>query len=296
MTLRDFSIMAALCFVWALNTIVSKIVVSDFGVAPLFYAAARFGVVTLVVFPWLFPAPKPLWRTMFVGLMMGGGTFALFFVGLRTSSPSAAAIVSQLSLPITTLLSVLVLSEKIYWQRGLGIALAFVGVLVVMWHPEDFSASTGLLYIALGALGGSVGAVMMKRIEGVKPLQLQAWVGLSSFVPLTIATVVFEPSGYQSAFSMGWWFPAAVIFSALLVSVGAHTAYYGLIQRYEANLIAPLTLMTPLSTMALGVLLTGDVIDARMALGTVLALTGVLVITVRRQHVGSMVIWLRERL
>ena len=296
MSLRDFLIMAGLCLIWALNTIVSKVVVSDYEVAPLFYAAVRFALVTAAVSPWLFPAPKPIWRAIVVGLCMGGGTFALFFVGLRTSSPSAATIVAQIGLPITTMLSVWMLGERIYWRRGLGIALAFVGVLVVMWHPGDFQASTGLLLIALGALAGSFGAVMMKQMEGVRPLQFQAWVGLSSFVPLTVATVVLEPHGLGSALAMGWWFVAAVTFSALVVSVVAHTAYYMLIQRYEANLIAPLTLMTPLATIVLGVFLTNDIFDGRMALGTLLALTGVLIITVRRSHVGSLMLWLKERI
>ncbi len=40
--------------------------------------------------------------------------------------------------------------------------------------------------------------------------------------------------------------------------------------------------MTPLATIALGVLITGDRLDARMILGAALALVGVLVIAVRR--------------
>ncbi len=54
-----------------------------------------------------------------------------------------------------------------------------------------------------------------------------------------------------------------------------------LIQRYEANLVAPLTLMAPLFTIALGVLITHDRFDLRMAVGSIVALAGVLVIAVR---------------
>jgi O-acetylserine/cysteine efflux transporter len=61
----------------------------------------------------------------------------------------------------------------------------------------------------------------------------------------------------------------------------AHTAYYGLIQRYEANLLAPLTLMTPLSAIALGVMLNGERLDARMVAGAGLALLGVLAVALR---------------
>jgi drug/metabolite transporter (DMT)-like permease len=81
-----------------------------------------------------------------------------------------------------------------------------------------------------------------------------------------------------------WPFVGAVLFSSLLVSVVAHTAFYGLIQKYEVNLVQPLTLMTPLATIGLGVLITRDVFGPRMILGAVIALAGVLIVALRRDH------------
>src|SRR5258706_13195819 len=105
MPLRDFALMLGVCLVWALNSVVSKLVVSHIGAPPLFYAAARFAVVVLVTAPWLFPSPKPLGRMIVVGLLRGGGTFALVFMGLKTATPSASAIVSQIGLPFPTRVS-----------------------------------------------------------------------------------------------------------------------------------------------------------------------------------------------
>jgi O-acetylserine/cysteine efflux transporter len=190
---------------------------------------------------------------------------------------------------------VLMLGEKIRLARGLAIALTFVGVLIVMWNPEGMAASTGLLFIAAGAVTGSFAAVMMKQMEGVRPLQFQAWVGLSSAVPMIVLSALFERNGLSSAVQAGWPLVAAVLFSGLVVSVLAHTIYYGLIQRYEANLIAPLTLMVPLGTIAMGVAFTGDVFGPRLAIGTVVALSGVLIIALRKSHVGAVMLWLRER-
>ena len=53
------------------------------------------------------------------------------------------------------------------------------------------------------------------------------------------------------------------------------------IQKYEANLIASLTLMCPLMAIGLGVLVTGDHFDARMLFGTAIALAGVLLILLK---------------
>lgn len=285
MALRDFALLVLICLVWASNNIISKIVVAEWGVPPLFYAAVRFAIVMVAVLPWLFPAPRPIWRIVLVALLMGGGNFALLFMGLQTASPSAAAVVLQLGVPMTTLLSVLVLGERIRWRRGIGIAMTLAGALIVMWRPEGFSMSFGLLLIAAAAFTGSLGAVLMKQMEGVKPLRFQAWVGFCSVWPLAALSFLTEDNQWTAAASAGWPFVAAVVFSALVVSVLIHTAYYSLILRYEANLISPLTLMTPLATIAMGIVITNDHFDARMALGSALALLGVLIIALRRNAV-----------
>jgi drug/metabolite transporter (DMT)-like permease len=293
MSVRDFAILVFVCLVWAMNNIVSKFVVSDMDVPPLFYATARFAVVALAVFPWLLPAPRPLWRLIAIALLLGGFNFAFVFVGLRTATPSAAAVVSQLGVPITTLLSVVMLGEKIRWRRGLGIALTFAGAMLVMWDPHGFSISMGLLYVLLSAAVSSLGAVMMKQMEGVKPLQFQAWVGFASVWPLGLLSLILEPGAGSAALHAGWPFLAAALFSGLVVSVTGHTLYYALIQRYEANLISPLTLMTPLATIALGVAITHDPFGPRMALGSAVALVGVLIIALRPNRVAPVLLAIR---
>ena len=296
MSLRDFGLLVLICLAWAGSNIVSKLVVAHWGVPPLYYAAVRFALVAAITLPWLLPAPRPTWRMVLVGLLMGGGNFALLFMGLTTASPSAAAVVIQLGVPFTTVLSVLMLGERIRWRRGVGIALTLLGAVVVMWSPQGFELSPGLWLIVAAAFTGSLGAVMMKQIEGVKPLQFQAWVGFSSLWPLGLMSALMEPGQVAAGLQAGWPFVAAVVFSALVVSVLAHTAYYGLIQRYEANLIAPLTLMTPLFTIGLGVVVTHDHFDLRMGIGAALALLGVLIVALRRNQVMPLLMSLRSRL
>lgn len=295
MSLRDFALLAFVCVVWAANNIVSKFVVAHLGVPPMFYAAVRFAVVLIAVFPWLLPMPRPRWRMLVVGVLMGAGTFALVFIGLKTASPSAVAIVSQVGVPITTLLSFLILGERLTGRRIAGMVLTLTGVLAVMWDPHGFKISGGLLFIVAASFLGGLGAVMMKQMEGVKPLRLQAWVGLSSLVPMVALSAALEPGQVQAGIDAGWPFVASALFSGLVVSVLAHTLYYSLIQKYEANLISPLTLMTPLATIGMGVIFTHDVFDLRMAFGTAVALAGVLVIALRPSQAVALLVALRNR-
>jgi O-acetylserine/cysteine efflux transporter len=295
MALRDFALMVLVCLIWSSNNIVSKFVVSHMGVEPLFYAALRFAIVAVAVCRWLLPAPRPLWRLVVVALLMGGGNFALMFVGLKTSSPSSVAIVSQLGVPMTAVMSWFMLGERLDRRRAFGVALTLAGVLLVMWDPRGLHASFGLLYVVAATVLGSLGAVMMKQMPGVKPLQFQAWVGFASMFPLFVLSFWLEPGAWRGAVNAGQPFVAAVLFSALIVSVSAHTAYYGLIQRYEATLVSPLTLMTPLGTIALGVMITHDSFGPRMAIGSAIALAGVLVIALRPNQILSLLLALRPR-
>jgi O-acetylserine/cysteine efflux transporter len=297
MTPRDFLLMMLVCFLWAAHTVVSKVVVSGMEIPPLFYATIRYGIVAMLALPWLLPAPRPRWRILVVGFLMGGGGFALFFLGIKTASPSSAAVVAQLGIPITALLSVVMLGERIDRRRALGIALTFVGGTLVMWDPSGgFPISGGLALILGSAFAGSLAAVMMKQMEGVQPLRFQAWIGLASVVPLTLLTATLETNQVARTVEAGWPFLAALLFSALIVSLVAHTIYYGLIGRYAANLIAPLMIMNPIMTVALGVVLTGDRFDMRMAFGAGIALCGVMIITLRRRHVMPLATFVRNRL
>jgi drug/metabolite transporter (DMT)-like permease len=292
---RDFLILVGICLMWGLANVISKIVVSEWGVPPFAFAAVRFGLVALVTLPWLLPAPKPLGRLLGIAVTLGAGNFALLFVGLQTASPSASAIVVQVGVPITTLLSVLVLGERIAWRRGLGILMTLSGALVVIWNPDGLSLSKGLWFVAGAALAGSVGAVLMKQMPEIQPLRFQAWVGFVSFAVLTPVSLLFETGQRAAMAAAGWPFVAAVLFSALIVSVISHTAHYRLIQRYEANMISPLTLMAPLATIGFGVLITGDRFDLRMGIGAALALCGVLIVALRTRRPGPLTNLLRER-
>lgn len=295
MAIRDFALLMAMCLVWAVNNIISKYVVSILDVPPLFYAAARFLIVAACLFPFLFPAPKPLWKLVVTAFLMGAGSFGLMFVGLRDATPSAAAVVLQLGMPATLILSMLFLGERIRWRRGLGILLTFAGVLTVMWNPQGLVVSGGLALIAASTVMAAIGTVMTKQIEGIRPIAFQAWVGVSSLFPMAALSAWLEPEALSIAFAAGWTFWAALAFSALIVSLVAHTVYVTLLQRYEANLISALILVTPLATIALGVAVLGDPFGPRLAIGSTLALAGVLIIALRGSQVMALLLAMRNR-
>ncbi|HEX7946290.1 MAG TPA: DMT family transporter [Phenylobacterium sp.] len=295
MSPRDFALLMAMCAVWAVNNIVSKYVVSGLDVPPLFYAACRFVLVAACLIPFLRPAPRPIWRLMLTAFLMGGGNFGLMFVGLKYSTPSTAAVVLQLGMPATLILSMIFLGERVRWRRGVGIALTFAGVLTVMWNPHGLAVSTGLMLVAAATLMSAVGVILTKQIENLRPITFQAWVGAVSVLPMALLSAIFEPGQVQIALAAGWPFLAAVVFSAVVVSLGAHTVYVTLLQKYEANLISALIQVTPLATIGLGVAILHDPFGPRLLIGSALTVVGVLIIALRSNQVMSMLLALRNR-
>ncbi|MGL4289827.1 MAG: DMT family transporter [Phreatobacter sp.] len=286
MLFRDFAILVFVCLTWASNFIISKVALTELHTPPLFFSAVRFGLVLLATLPWLLPMPRPRWRIVIVGLLMGAGGFGLVSIGLMTASPSSAAVVTQLGVPITALLSIFILGERISWRRGLGIALTFCGAIAVMWDPNGLALSFGLIFVVASAFASAIGVVLVKQMGGVQPFQFQAWVGLSSVLPLAAASALIETRQVELALQAGWSFAATVLYAALAVSLLGHSLFFRLVQKYEANMISTLTLMCPLMAIGLGVVLLGDHFDARMMAGTAIVLVGVLLILVAPKQGG----------
>jgi len=278
----DLALYAFVCLIWALNLIVSRFLFSEFGVPPIFYAAARFLIVSIVLFRLFRPLPQPLAPILLIGFLMGSIHFGLMFLGLANAPSSTVSIVLQMAIPSTAVLSVLLLGEKIGVVRGLGIALALGGVVFVMWDGTGIGLSIGALYAFVSAVAIALASVLLKRQKGIKPLTMQGWTALVSFPPLMAYSLIAEGSPIETSVAVGWPFLAGLAFSVVLVTLMATTMYLGLLQRYPASIIAPLGLMMPLMAVAMGVLLLGESFDLHMAIGGVIALVG-LVLVLRQQ-------------
>jgi O-acetylserine/cysteine efflux transporter len=113
-------------------------------------------------------------------------------------------------------------------------------------------------------------------------LSLQAWIGLISWPPLLIASLLLETDQIGQTLAGGWPFLVVMIFTVVLVNVFGHGSFYFLLRRYDASMIAPLTLMAPLIGVIAGVVLLGDPVTWQLVLGGLLALSGVGVVAARR--------------
>jgi O-acetylserine/cysteine efflux transporter len=280
---RDLAFLVLINLIWGFNLIASKVGVLHF--PPILFTALRFSILALVLLPFLRWHPGQMQRLLLAAALSGGLQYAVLFMGIRaTPDVSSVAIAGQLGVPFTTLLSVLFLGEVIRWRRGLGIALAFLGVAIIAFQPHLLASRAGLALVVASALIGSAGLVAVKSLgASLKPLELQAWFALSGLpllYPLSAWLEDGQGAALASASALDW---GALLFTALVSSLIAHTGYYWLVRRYPVTSVSPLTTLSPVFGVAFGVLLYGDALTARILLGGLATLIGVTIIA-RREH------------
>jgi O-acetylserine/cysteine efflux transporter len=219
-------------------------------------------------------------------VLSGALHFGLLFVGLGMSKTvSTVAIVGQLGVPFTTLMSIVFLGEVVRWRRWLGITLAFAGVMVMGLDPKVFDFWQGLALVVLSAFVGSIGLLAVKQLKDIKPLEIQAWFAVISVPVLAVLSAVFESGQLQAtrAASLEAW--AALLFTVVMASLIAHSGYYYLVQRYPITSVSPLTILSPLFGVLFGVTLLGDDLTPRIIAGGTMTLTGVVIIALREHKI-----------
>ncbi|MEL6951433.1 MAG: DMT family transporter [Pseudomonadota bacterium] len=280
MTPSHWLLMLAVNLAFGLNLVASKFVLSE--LPPLAFVALRFAVVLVVLAPFLRVQRGQMPVLFGVGLLMGTVHFAFLIFGLQQAADvSTVAILVQLGVPLSTLMSVLFLGEVIRWRRTLGIAFSFLGVMIIGFDPRVFGYGEAVLLVVGAALAGAAGMTLMKAHVKVDAFQLQGWLAVVAFPTLAVLSLVTETGQVEAVMTASPLVLGLVLFSAIGASLIGHGGTYELLRHYELSLVSPLLLLATVVGVVFGVLLLGDVVTPRMIIGGLVTLGGALVITLR---------------
>lgn len=283
MTPVHLAFMVLINLIWGFALVAAKVSLDHF--PPLLFAALRFTLIVLVLFPYLKIHKGKMRDVLIIALCAGPIGFGFFFAGLAVSNASVTAVIGQLGVPIVTILSVVFLGEVIGWKRGVGIALAFLGVMIISFDPTVFHFINGIILIVMSSLVGSVGTIFQRRIKNVGVFEMQAWVAVAAAPIMILASLALESHQWeviQTASALNW---AGIFYVAFASSLVGHAGIYYLLQRYEVTQTAPLTLLAPIFTVFFAVTLIGEHLSMRMILGALVALSGVLIVSIREKKI-----------
>lgn len=271
-----FKLLALLVvLLWALNMIVIKLGVAAF--PPILMSALRFVLVAALVVPFT-RIRRDQWKSVvLVSFTFGTLHFGVLFLALEQAEAGTSAILIQLGAPIATVLACLVLRERLGRLRLLGLAISIAGIALLAAGPTMPSPMPFTLLV-ISATAWAVTNLIIKSIPGVSPMAMMGWSSLLAIPQLLAASWLLEgerwfTANYASPF--GW---LAVVYSAIGSSIIAYGAWYWLLQRYPINAVVPFSMLNPLLTVLLGIVLIGDVPSPVKIAGALVMLVGVALI------------------
>ncbi|MBQ8340777.1 MAG: DMT family transporter [Clostridia bacterium] len=213
-----------------------------------------------------------------------GFNWILFFESYLYTTVATATVCYYMAPVIVTLLSPLVLRERLTLKKGLCVGMAFVGVILVSEPWQGGAATSHLRGILLG-LGAAMlyaGIVLLnKRMKDVPALDRTVSQLLISAVTLLPYALIFEPI-------TGVTFTAPAVLCLLVAGVlhtgVAYALYFGSIPRLGAQTAALCSYIDPVVAILLSVTVLEERIGVLGVIGIVLVIGAALVGEVQFGH------------
>jgi len=280
MKLVDVIIAILVAVIWGMGFIVAKAAMSHF--SPILLMALRF-TLTAFCLIWFFRPPVTLYKNLFwIALVSAAIQYSLTFNGVNGIDASTAALLVQLEVPFGLLLAWIFLGDRISVKQIIGMAVAFVGVILIVGEPK---LSNDLVYVFMvigGAFTWAVGQIMIKKLGETGGFLLITGVAIFATPQLYLASFLFETDHFaqiQTA-SVGAW--AAVVYLGLIMTALGYGLWYRLLGLYTVNQVMPFLLLLPITSVLGGIFFLDENLTTKIAIGGSLTVIGVGLITIQR--------------
>ena len=271
-----------IALIWGFTFVSAKVGVSHF--PPIFFTFLRFGTVAVLMLPWLKIMPGRMREVLTIALFAGVVHFGLLYSGMSLSpNLSSVAVLIQMGAPFSVIVAYFWLKETVGWARIAGIALSFVGVIVLGFDPAVFAQPLGALLVIAGAFSMSFAMLMMRRLRNVGVLELQAWIAVVAAPTALLASLAFETGQLREFADPSWQAIGAVLFTAIATSIVGHGGWYWLLQRYNVGQVTGFGLLPPVLAVVFSVILFGEPMTWKLVVAVVLVTSGLAIITLWRE-------------
>lgn len=285
----DYARLIAVPAIWGGTFSAGKQVVA--ALSPLMGSFARYVIacVALLVAAAVLERGLPrLTRQQFMATFVLGlvGVFAynLFFMAALERLPaSRAAIIIALNPAITIAISSLVLGEKLSPRRWLGVAIALLGVWIVLSHGDIAGVTRAGFGVGELCMLAAVFSWALYTIIGRKVLAGLSPLAATNYAALWGTVLLGAVSATQFADLRLAQFDAGVILSLAYLGVfGTAVAfvwYYMSVQRLGAAVTSVFNNLVPVFGVAIGVVLLGEDLLPSMLIGGAIAIAGVMMVS-----------------
>lgn len=285
MKLADLALVIFVMLVWGLNFVVAKWGLEQF--PPIFMIGLRFGAVALLLLPFVRVPRDKLGAILLLSFTLGSVHFSLMFTGLDGLDAAAAAIATQTQVPFAALIAAIVLKDKLGWRRAAGMALAFLGIVVMAGEPRLAGNLWPLFLVIAASFMWAVANIQIKQMGAVDGFALNAYLALFSAPQQFLASALLETGQIEALRNADWLGWSSVAYMAVMVTVVSYALWYRVLRRYTVNQAMPFTLLVPVLGVLSAALLLNEPLGWRVVLGGAATVAGVAVIVLRRPRLAE---------
>ncbi|MBL8479820.1 MAG: DMT family transporter [Sterolibacteriaceae bacterium] len=277
-----FGLMVLLCAIWGFQQVAMKFATAE--IAPILQAAIRSAGGALLVFAWarwrgvaLFARDQSLRPGLLAGLLFGL-EFVFIFVGVERTTVSRM-VVFLYTAPCFTVLGLhfFVAGERMGWRQGVGVLLAFGGLMLAF---IDKAAGGSLLGDAFGVLAALfwaattvlIRATTLARVTATKVLLYQLVVSAAVMFPLSWLA---GERGIAVLSAPTLW---AMTYQILIVAFASYLAWFWLLTRYLAGRLLVFSFLTPLFGVWFGMILMHDQPSLHFFAAAALVVAGIVLV------------------
>jgi len=206
-----------------------------------------------------------------------GAMMAVYWGAQYISSGLISVIYGLTPLFTSLLASYILLSEKLSWEKILGILLGFCGLIIIFIDQiiiQSF-AILGVLSVLASVILHSISAIWIKKLNTDLPALIITTGGLTMSLPLFIISYVIFAQPLPDNL------PEKVILSiaylGIIGSVVGFVSYYYVLAKLPTSTVALVTLITPVTALFLGKTFNHEIISSFIWYGTSFVLVGLII-------------------
>jgi drug/metabolite transporter (DMT)-like permease len=293
-SLIELVVLAAL---WGASFLLMRIAVPEFGAIPLI--ELRVVIAAAALAPFLragngIAALGRHWKPIAVqGIAHAAVPFCLLaFATLHMTAGSVS--IANASAPLfAALIAWLLLADNIGWQRLLGLATGFAGVVILLADNHGPGLDAGLLAaiasVTAAAMYGYAAVYSRKNLTGVNPVAVAAGSQFVAALLLLLPAVWLWPAGPISG--RAW---IAVIFLGVVCTGFAYSVYFRLITNVGPTRAITVAYLVPAFAVFWGAVFLNETVGGSMILGGAVILAGTVLATglVRFEKSSAFADWL----
>ena len=282
MTIRDWMLIAFLSLIWGGSFFFAEVALFAYG--PLTVVALRVSLAAVILLIILratgkaLPSGWGIWAALAgMGLLNNVIPFSLIVWGQVHVTSSIASIFNATTPLFTVFVAhLLTTDERMTANKLAGVLLGIAGV-VVMIGPSALAgfdmANAGQIAVLGGALSYAFASIWGRRLKGLTPMVAAAGMLLMASVIMVPAALLIEtPLKVVPSLSV----IASVIGLASVSTALAYLIYFRLLSSVGSTNLMLVTLLIPISAMALGIAFLDEAPEASAFAGMLLIFAGLI--------------------